>query len=393
MTQALWSAITQTVSVLEEVNVAYNLINDSALFAQGVELVPDTLEVAVQWDLFPNVHERFAAYGAGTVEDHKGWSVFTLTLEGVPVRILCYYNTVIVTDPGRVAFEHEGHTFYAKSVMHYRRSLAQDDPRQELIRQYFVRKQHEISEQNEQAWNFSPYEAWTERYGEPSVAVERIKKDPLGRLRPLGPFLGDVSGKKIANLLGSHGSKAVALALLGAQSTVVDISSENARYATELAEVAGVPLHYVVSDLLELPANERTGDYDLVLMENGILHYFIDLLPVTKIIAELLAPGGRVVLYDFHPISTKLITSKGKKHKVTGDYFYAGLYADDVAYSKLLTGQSETKQVRVRKWTLGEIVTAMADAGLFIRLLEEEPNTKIDDMGIPKMYTLIAEKL
>jgi len=59
----------------------------------------------------------------------------------------------------------------------------------------------------------------------------------------------------------------------------------------------------------------------------------------------------------------------------------------------LLTGHSETKQVRVRKWTLGEIVTAMADAGLFIRLLEEEPNTKIDDMGIPKMYTVIAEKL
>ena len=35
----------------------------------------------------------------------------------------------------------------------------------------------------------------------------------------------------------------------------------------------------------------------------------------------MLKPGGRFVLHEFHPISTKLITSNGKKHKVTGNYF------------------------------------------------------------------------
>ncbi|MGZ6503276.1 MAG: class I SAM-dependent methyltransferase, partial [Tumebacillaceae bacterium] len=185
--------------------------------------------------------------------------------------------------------------------------------------------------------------------------------------------------------------RAVALALLGADATVVDISPSNAAYARELAEAAGVPLHYVVSDLLELPEAELTGDYDLAVMENGILHYFVDLLPVAQIIARLLRSGGRLVLQDFHPISTKLITSKGKKHKVTGNYFDMSLQEGPVAYSAVL--EDVPHQVRVRKWTLGEIVTALADAGLHIRLLSEDPNTKLDDTGLPKTYTIVAEKL
>ena len=34
-------------------------------------------------------------------------------------------------------------------------------------------------------------------------------------------------------------------------------------------------------------------------------------------VAPLLRPGGRLVLREFHPVSTKLITSRGKKHKVS----------------------------------------------------------------------------
>jgi hypothetical protein len=42
-------------------------------------------------------------------------------------------------------------------------------------------------------------------------------------------------------------------------------------------------------------------------------------------VAQLLAPGGgRLILRDFHPVSTKLISSRGKKHKATGNYFDTG---------------------------------------------------------------------
>jgi SAM-dependent methyltransferase len=63
------------------------------------------------------------------------------------------------------------------------------------------------------------------------------------------------------------------------------------------------------------------GQYDVVLLELGVLHYFVDLLPLMSKVEQLLRPGGRFLLREFHPVSTKLISSKGKKHKVAGHYF------------------------------------------------------------------------
>jgi SAM-dependent methyltransferase len=262
--------------------------------------------------------------------------------------------------------------------------------------------QKEHSSTNEKAWNSGPFEAWLSRYGTPEEAAVKLRSNPEGRLRGLLPYLGELKGKKVANLLGSHGSKAVAMALLGADATVVDIASENARYAKELAMHAGVPLRYVVSDVLELPSEELNGDYDLVLMEFGILHYFTDLAPLMNVVNNLLRPGGRFVLQDFHPVTTKLISSKGttaniRKHKVTGDYFDASVKEVDVAYSKFLQGdeRSELPKVKQRYWTLGEIVTAVASTGLMIRELVEEPNqsSEVFDKGIPKSFTVVADKL
>jgi hypothetical protein len=60
------------------------------------------------------------------------------------------------------------------------------------------------------------------------------------------------------------------------------------------------------------------GDAGVVLLELGVLHYFVDLAPFMRVVAALLAPGGRLLLREFHPLSTKLLSSRGKKHKVSG---------------------------------------------------------------------------
>ena len=99
-----------------------------------------------------------------------------------------------------------------------------------------------------------------------------------------------------------------------------------------------------------------------------------------------------MVLQDFHPVSTKLISSRGHRHKVTGNYFDSTSQEADVAYLKHLPGADLDARVYLRRWTLGETVTAFAEAGLCVRALAEEPNTKIDDIGIPKTFTLVAEK-
>ncbi|MCL6603467.1 MAG: class I SAM-dependent methyltransferase [Paenibacillus sp.] len=263
----------------------------------------------------------------------------------------------------------------------------------------------EAGPSSEELWNEDTYSAWTSRFGTPAEAAAKLRKDPVNKLIPLSSYFGEVSGKKIMNLMGSNGMKAVALGLLGAETTVADFSEANARYAADLAEEAGVPLTYIVSDVLKLPEEILNASYDIVFAEQGIVHYFTDLSLFMDTAYRLLAPGGIFVLRDFHPITTKLISSKGstakvRKHKVTGDYFDTGLEEKKVSYSKYLPASGamaddlQQSVVYWRRWTLGEIVTAAAGSGLIIDKLVEEPNLSSDvyDKGIPKTFTLVARK-
>ena len=252
---------------------------------------------------------------------------------------------------------------------------------------------------NEASWNSDTYSAWINRFGVPEKAVLKIQKDPLKQLSVLSDYLGDVKDKKIMNIMGSNGTKAVALSLLGGEVTVVDFSAENKRYALELAEAGGVNINYILSDVLKLEDATLWGSFDIVFAEMGIIHYFTDLSPFMEVIYKLLKKDGLFILRDFHPVSTKLISSKGstakiRKLKVTGDYFDTSLKEKDVAYSKYSLKDTPMEKVMLRQWNLGEIITAAASSGLRIRVLKEEPNfsSEVFDKGIPKTFTLTATK-
>lgn len=396
---------------LNKNNIPYTLEADAALFVHAIDGadasvavdLPEVLDalavqhvtVSIQWDQFDLTYDLFRPYVSEPALKTSEAVQFSFTRSGYTVRMTGYYNTVIVTDPHRVPVTLDGHTLWCKSLEFLKWHFRSDNLYLGKIHELLRIKQRELNHFNARSWTQDAYQAWVNRFGTPHMAAEQIQRNPAGRLKSLERFLDDVSGMKVANLLGSHGGKAVALALLGADVTVVDLSPENARYATEVASAAGVNLRYVVSDVLSLPESELTSDYDLVLMELGILHYFVDLAPLANQVAKLLRFGGKLVLQDFHPVSTKLISSKGNKHKVTGNYFSSSLEETRVAFTKFVEGEEHRKETKVqlRKWTLGEIVTAIAGAGLFIRNLEEEPNHKKDDIGIPKTFTVVAEKL
>lgn len=257
----------------------------------------------------------------------------------------------------------------------------------------------ESTDINQEAWNNESYDAWVNRFGEPNEVAQRISKDPTKLISTIYSNFGQVEGKKIMNLMGSNGTKAVSLAMLGADVTVVDFSEGNKQYAMDLARAAGVSIEYIVSDVLKLSDQHLTGDYDIVFAEMGILHYFSDLAPFMNIIYKLLKKDGIFVIRDFHPLTTKLITSRGstakvRKHKVTGDYFDTSLKEKEVALSKYLEDREASQKVYLRMWNLGEVVTGIAGSGLIIQSLVEEPNLSCDvyDKGIPKTYTVVARK-
>lgn len=95
----------------------------------------------------------------------------------------------------------------------------------------------------------------------------------LNKIKTHGKYFDHVEGLKIGNPCGSSGRRAVALAALGADVTVFDISSENERYAVELAKAANVKLNYVVSDVLVIDTAQYGSFFDRLYLEGGVLHY------------------------------------------------------------------------------------------------------------------------
>lgn len=259
--------------------------------------------------------------------------------------------------------------------------------------------EQESEEKNKKAWNDCAYEAWIHKFGTPIEAAAKIEKDPKKSLSVLNEYFGEVTEKKIANVMGSNGTKAVALAKLGAEVTIFDYGEGNQRYAMELAKAAGVSISYVLKDVLKLSKEDTTGNFDIAFAEIGILHYFLDLHEFFQIVSDMLKAGGTFILRDFHPVSNKLISSRGttakiRKHKVDGDYFSTELVESEISYAKYLE-DLPTKKVYLRKWNLGEIITAVADCGFMVKSLNEEPNLSCDsyDKEIPKTFTLVAKKM
>ena len=262
--------------------------------------------------------------------------------------------------------------------------------------------QKQLSATNKAGWTKAAYEAWTNRHGTPHSYSKQIRDNPAAEVAYYLPYIDNVQGKRIINLMGSKGSKAVALSLLGAEVTVIDISESNAKYARELAAAAETHIEYIVSDVLHI--QETIGSFDVVLLELGVLHYFIDLQPLFTIISQLLKQGGTFILRDYHPLYTKLVQIENNEVVASGNYFHADVIEVDVAYSMLLSEAERNSLPKnmIRRWTLGEIVTKIAQAGLRIEELIEECGAKqrwvfpphapngIEDR-IPGLYTLISK--
>jgi 2-polyprenyl-3-methyl-5-hydroxy-6-metoxy-1,4-benzoquinol methylase len=243
---------------------------------------------------------------------------------------------------------------------------------------------HSTVDQNRRAWNAGRYQAWIEGVGPPEVEAARLVADPRAKLRRLLPHARTVAGRRICNIQGSHGRVAVAFALLGAQATVIDFAEENRRYALELATAAGVALDYELADVIQA---DKLGlrPFDLTVIELGVLHYHQDLARFFRVMAALTTGGGRMLINEFHPIERKLFQDFDGAPR---DYFHTGLVAADVP-DPTGTGRS-LGRCAYRYWTLGEIVTAVAEAGFAIERLEEHPSWT--DPTTPGTFTLVAGK-
>lgn len=186
--------------------------------------------------------------------------------------------------------------------------------------------------------------------------------------------VGDVSGKRLVHLQCHMGQDTLSWARLGANVTGLDFSEAAIRTARELAEGIGVSdrARFVVSDVYEAQKALNNQRFDIVYTGLGALVWLPDLPRWAGVVSSLLDHGGMLYLVEFHPL-TELLGEDGKS--VERDYF--NVQAETCDFPCTYTdGPPLAKTVSVQ-WhhPLGEVVTALAQAGLRIEFLHEQPVT------------------
>lgn len=246
------------------------------------------------------------------------------------------------------------------------------------------------SRQNKAAWEYNAYEFWVSQAGQPKERAEKILQNPAAHLGKYAVYFDQVKDVKIANICGSCGKKAVPLCVLGAEVTVFDISSENGRYATEMAAAAGVNLRYEVGDVLEADMAKYGGYFDVVFMEGGVLHYFHDLGLFMEKMHGLLKPGGKMICSDFHPLTK--IQDVLHFQRPAMSYFSTEIFEGEMPHAKFYEEEKRKTfpKCQLRLYTVSEIINAVIGTGFTLNRFDEHPAWT--DADFPGEFTLIALK-
>jgi SAM-dependent methyltransferase len=188
------------------------------------------------------------------------------------------------------------------------------------------------------------------------------------------PLLGDVSGLRGVHLQCHIGTDTVSLARLGATMTGLDFSPKSLEQARRLAEQTGAAADFVESDLYGAPGVLPPAAFDLVYTGIGALCWLPDVKRWGQVVATLLKPGGRFFMREGHPVLWSLDYDRSDDLLVLAEPYFEQqepqIYTDGGTYVET---DAEFTQNTTHEWNhgLGEIVTALLEAGLTITGLVE----------------------
>ena len=201
-------------------------------------------------------------------------------------------------------------------------------------------------------------------------------------------LLGELSGRAVAHLQCNSGGDTLSLARLGAEVTGVDLSDGAIRSARLLSERSGIPARFVRADVYDWLAETAGGDerFDVVFASYGVVCWLPDLASWAAGLGAVLAPGGRLVLVDFHPAAdvfdedwnvARDYPSGGEPlllEEGVGDYVAeSGGALTPGGFAEGVGGFRNPEPAHLFRWGLGEVVTALAGTGLEVTAFEEYP--------------------
>ncbi len=180
--------------------------------------------------------------------------------------------------------------------------------------------------------------------------------------------VGNVTGKTLLHLQCHFGLDTLSWAREGAIVTGIDISDDSITYADELREKIGFDsARFIRTDLFDLP-DHLDEQFDIVYTSYGAVWWMSDIRKWARIAARYVKPGGFFYISETHPFLDMI----DENQQIYEPYFHQGteIYENEGDYcDKDLVIEKEVGW----RWPLGEIVTAIAEAGLRIEFLHEQP--------------------
>lgn len=198
-------------------------------------------------------------------------------------------------------------------------------------------------------------------------------------------LLGDVRGLRIAHLLCNCGQDTLSLAARGATVVGVDLADAPIEHARRLTVECGIHAEFERAEVMEWLAAAAKDErrFDVVFASYGALPWIADLPVWMRGVAAVLAPGGRLVVVEFHPVAWS-VDGRGA---LADDYFLEGPIAIEEGVSDYVarsgtglapmgfeTGATEfrnTEPAVAFQWTVGDVVQATVDSGLRLETLRE----------------------
>jgi SAM-dependent methyltransferase len=256
---------------------------------------------------------------------------------------------------------------------------------------------------NRAAWDQAAerYEGWFDE------AVALIRSGGVNLFGAEVELIGDLHGRcrRAIHLQCAGGRDTLSLWNLGATEVVgVDFSPRMLDLARRLTDATGGPATWIQSDVLDTP-HDLDGTADLLYTGRGSLIWLQDLEAWAAVIARLLAPAGRFVLFEGHPAEWLFdVDADGRWIATEYDYFggveaskgWAPEYID-----RLSLDDADQSWKFARAWTLGEVITALLRADLRLDGVTEYPidwwgghgDVRLEDRGrIPLSFSITGRR-
>ncbi|SKA88843.1 Methyltransferase domain-containing protein [Agreia bicolorata] len=185
--------------------------------------------------------------------------------------------------------------------------------------------------------------------------------------------LGPIEGLRTVHLQCHIGTDTLSLARLGAHVTGLDFSPVALDEARALVEESGDAVDFVESDVYSAVDALGEDGFDLVYTGIGALCWLPSIERWAAVVASLLKPGGRLFIREGHPILWTMDERLADDLHLRFPYFEQSdplEWNDEASYVETDRPITATKTY---EWNhgIGEIVTALLNAGLTLTMLVE----------------------